>query len=112
MLQNRDALLDQKDNNLLAKQKGLQEKEAKIAEFYMLSDEDKEDVMKNIDTYSLDDIEAKLSVIYVRSKVNFDLDENNGPKDPATYNLEDNLEDDPNTPAWVKAALETAKNLN
>jgi hypothetical protein len=88
------------------------EKEAKIAEFYMLSDEDKEDVIKNIDTYSLDDIEAKLSVIYVRSKVNFDLDENNGPKDPATYNLEDNLEDDPNTPAWVKAALETAKNLN
>ena len=88
------------------------EKEAKIAEFYMLSDEDKEDVLKNIDTYSLDDIEAKLSVIYVRSKVNFDLDENNSPKDPTTYNLEDNLEDDPNTPAWVKAALETAKNLN
>ena len=88
------------------------EKEAKIAEFYMLSDEDKEDVRQNIDQYSLEDIEAKLSVIYVRSKVSFDLDENNSPKDSVTYNLEDNFEDDPDTPAWVKAALETAKRLN
>ena len=36
------------------------DKEAMIKSFYMLSDEDKADVIKNIDTYSLDDIEAKL----------------------------------------------------
>ena len=43
----------------------------------MLSDEDKKDVIENKSKYSLDDIEAKLSVICVRKKVNFDLDSNN-----------------------------------
>jgi hypothetical protein len=47
------------------------EKEAKIAEFFMLSDEDKADVIANIDKYSLDDIEAKLSVICFHNKVSF-----------------------------------------
>ena len=43
--------------------------------FYMLSDEEKKDCLDNIDTYSYDDIEAKLSVICVRNnKVNFGLD--------------------------------------
>ena len=46
-----------------------------IASFYMLSDEDKKDVVANIDTYSLDDIEAKLSIICVRNKVSFNLDD-------------------------------------
>ncbi len=50
------------------------EKDALINSFYMLSDEDKKDVIENKSNYSLDDIEAKLSVICVRKKVNFDLD--------------------------------------
>ena len=50
------------------------EKDALIDSFYMLSDEDKKDVIENKSNYSLDDIEAKLSVICVRKKVNFDLD--------------------------------------
>ena len=53
------------------------DKQAMIDQFYMLSDEDKADVIANIDTYSIDDIEAKLSIICVRNKVSFDLDENN-----------------------------------
>ena len=87
------------------------EKEAKIAEFYMLSDEDKKDVLDNIDKYSLDDIEAKLSVICFRNKVSFTTEEDkkNG---PTTYNLNGDEGDDSSTPAWVKAALDTAKTLN
>ena len=90
------------------------EKEEMINSFYMLSDEDKKDVIENIDTYSLNDIEAKLSIICVRNKVSFDLDENNkNHQDPTTYNLNGNgNDDDADTPAWIKAVLETAKNKN
>lgn len=90
------------------------EKEEMINSFYMLSDEDKKDVIENIDTYSLNDIEAKLSIICVRNKVSFDLDENNkNHQDPTTYNLNgNNNDDDADTPAWIKAVLETAKNKN
>ena len=89
------------------------EKEEMINSFYMLSDEDKKDVIENIDTYSLNDIEAKLSIICVRNKVSFDLDENKNHQDPTTYNLNGNdNDDDADIPAWVKAVLETAKNKN
>jgi hypothetical protein len=86
------------------------DKEDMIANFYMLSDEDKADVVANIDTYSLDDIEAKLSIICVRNKVNFNLDdENKDPAGPTVFNLDDG--DDGATPAWVKRALSVAKTL-
>ena len=85
-------------------------KEDMIAKFYMLSDDDKKDVIDNIDTYSVDDIESKLSVICVRNKVNFNLDEDNDtPKLPTTYTL-DAGEDD-SIPAWVKRAQSVAKTL-
>ena len=90
----------------------LAEKEAKIAEFYMLSDEDKKDVVDNIDKYSLDDIEAKLSIICVRNKVSFAENDHTEPKAPTTFNLDEDQDDDSATPAWVKAALDTAKTLN
>ena len=90
------------------------EKEAMIAQFYMLSDEDKADVIANIDTYSLDDIEAKLSIICVRNKVSFDLDENNDGNgtNPTVYNLNSNQIEDDAVPAWVKSLRETAKTMN
>ena len=84
-------------------------KEDMIARFYMLSDEDKKDVIENIDTYSLDDIEAKLSIICVRNKVNFSDDSTRTPG--TTFNL-DESDDDSSTPAWVKEVLETEKTLN
>ena len=81
-----------------------------IAKFYMLSDDDKKDVVDNIDTYSLDDIEAKLSIICVRNKVSFDLDEDNSaPSNPTTYSLESGEDD--SVPAWVKRAMSVAKTL-
>lgn len=88
------------------------DKENLIAQFYMLSDEDKKDVVDNIDTYSLDDIEAKLSVICVRNRVSFAQEEEPEQKDPTVYNLDHDINDDSATPAWVKAALNVAKSLN
>ena len=79
------------------------EKDALIAQFYMLSDEDKKEVIENKSKYSLDDIEAKLSVICVRKKVTF---ENHGAETeqaPATtFNL-NSLEMQDDLPAWLKA---------
>lgn len=82
-------------------------------EFYMLSDEDKQDVNAHIDEYSLDEIESKLSVICVRNKVSFAaLDDENQNNEFTTYNLGGNLFQDESTPAWVQAVLEKAKTLN
>ena len=84
------------------------DKEAMINSFYMLSDEEKQDVINNIDTYSLDDIEAKLSIICVRNKVSFNLDEENKEKEQITFSLDSEI-DDSVTPAWVKAVQTVAK---
>lgn len=90
----------------------LKEKQEMIASFYMLSDEDKKDVVDNISKYSLDDIEAKLSILCVRNKVSFDLDENSKKK-PLSYNLNGgDLGEDSSIPAWVRAAESVAKNMN
>lgn len=89
------------------------EKKAMIDSFYMLNDEDKKDVIENIENYSLDEIESKLSVICVRNKVSFSLEENKpAKKQPITYGLNNDVSDDEGTPAWVKAALRVAKTLN
>ena len=82
------------------------EKDELINKFYMLSDEDKKDVIENKEKYSLDDIEAKLSVICVRKKVNFDKEEDN------TSNLDEallytfNNPSEDFIPAWIKAVEE------
>ena len=116
-LQTKFAALETENNSLkeqiapLAEFKNAAEKKDKedmIAKFYMLSDEDKADVIQNIDKYSIDDIEAKLSVICVRNKVSFDLDENNKPNGATTFNLNNNSSEDDDMPAWVKAAFATA----
>ena len=90
------------------------EKEEMIKnQFYMLSDDLKADVVENIDTYSLDEIESKLSIICVRNKINFNLDDDKNPgTDPMTYNLNGGSMEDEATPAWIKAVMATAKTLN
>lgn len=114
---NFDALTADKDalnaqvNSLTEFKLGVEkkDKEALIASFYMLSDEDKSDVITNIDNYSLDDIEAKLSIICVRNKVSFNLDDDKTPSTAnTTFNL--NAEDDDSVPAWIKAVQTTAEN--
>lgn len=90
-----------------------EQKDALIQSFYMLSEEDKQEVIENKAKYSLEDIEAKLSVICVRKKVSFDLD-NSSENDS-------NIEETPVTtfsvnesagavPAWIKALRNTRDN--
>ena len=122
-LKNNFSELTEKYNNLLNEIESLREfkKTANRAEkqamidntFYMLSDNDKADVIANIDNYSLDDIEAKLSIICVRNKVNFSLDDDKKEeeKNPTVYAL-GGLDDSDNVPAWIKAVRNTAnKNM-
>lgn len=91
------------------------QKDELIGKFYMLADEDKADVIANKEKYTLDEIEAKLSVICFRKKVNFNLDtldesENITEEDNiglTTYNLSD---DECAMPAWIKEVLSREKN--
>lgn len=96
----------QEENASLVEYKNSVEKEKKqslIDSFYMLDEADKEDVKTNIDTYSLEDIESKLSVICVRKKVNFSLDEENSEETNQTLNVFALEQEDASIPAWVKA---------
>ena len=88
------------------------EKEKMIDSFYMLSDEDKKDVKENIDNYSLREIEAELSIICVRNKVSFNLDEDKDEKqDPTTYALDGGIPADETVPAWIKALRSVASEM-
>lgn len=87
-------------------------KEDMINSFYMLSEEDKAEVIANKANFSLEDIEAKLSVICVRKKVNFDLEESSKNEDNTetpitTFNVGDSHDA---TPAWLRAVDAVAKN--
>ena len=86
-----------------------QKKDALIAEFYMLSDEDKKDVISNKEKYTLDEIKAKLSVICFDKKINFTLDKEIDDKEEkiVTYTLNSNEND--SLPDWVKAVKEQEK---
>ena len=88
------------------------EKQKMIDSFYMLSDSEKADVVANIDTYSVDDIEAKLSIICVRNKVSFNLDEDkNKNQNPTTFSLNGGLDGDESVPAWIKAIRSVASEM-
>lgn len=119
-LQNKFSALEQDNSKLNAELETLRsfklaaerkEKQAMVDSFYMLSNEDKKNVIEHLDTYSLKDIEAELSIICVRNKVNFNLDQEEQEKNSFTnqysFNLNSN-NDDPNddVPAWVKAVRE------
>ena len=92
------------------------EKDDLIKDFYMLSDEDKKDVIEHKSEYSLEEIKSKLAVICFEKKVNFNLD-------TSSENEESTVEEDENpvttfdikatedstVPEWVKA-VESAMN--
>ena len=104
-LQKEYAELETKYQALVAFKNEVEEekKDALINSFYMLSDEDKKDVVENKAQYSLEDIEAKLSVICVRKKVNFELEDNT--TDVATtFSLSEQQD---SLPAWINAVKNT-----
>ena len=83
-----------------------------IAKFAFLSEDDKKDVIENKSKYSIDEIESKLSVICVRNRVNFNLDNNtkndiNTEEPIRTYSLGN---EGSSTPAWIKAVQNNRKN--
>lgn len=110
-LQEEYALLKEENNSLLAFKLEVEDKEkdSLIKSFYMLSEEDKAEVIENKSKYTLDEIEAKLSVICVRKKVNFDLEDKEevNKEDVLTYTV--NSLDGDSTPAWI-AAVRNTKN--
>lgn len=85
-----------------------EKKEELISKFYMLDDEDKKDVKDNIDKYSLDDIESKLSVICVRKRVSFTSEVEE--EQPATTFSLEGLDAEDDTPEWIKAVLDYKNN--
>lgn len=101
-LQNAFAIL-QEEAEMLREFKAVRDeadKDALIAKYFMLSDEDKADVIAHKSEYSLEDIESKLALIYVQKNVNFDIDSAEEEANPVTsFSLEstvnnDNAEDD------------------
>lgn len=113
-LQEKYSLLEEEYNKLVQFKSEIEnkQKDELIKSFYMLSDEDKADVIANKSKYSLDEIEAKLSVICVRKKVNFDLDDTDKNDDNVendkvtTYTLENT---ESSVPAWITALKNTQK---
>ena len=84
------------------------EKDELISQFFMLTDEDKKDVIENKSKYTIDEIKSKLAVICFDKKVNFNLEESSENEDKqkeiTTFNVVD-TED--STPDWVKAVEST-----
>ena len=111
-LQTKFAALQAENAELLAFKQKVEEKEKDelIASFYMLSDEDKKDVIENKAKYSLKEIKAELSIICVDKKVNFNLENASSVEEaPVTFNLNSHQAD--NLPAWLKA-VEDTRNRN
>lgn len=112
-LQDKYTALETEKNALEGEVTGLREfklagerkaKEDMIASFYMLDDEAKKDCVENIDKYSLDDIEAKLSVYCFRNGINFATEEKTTEEQgiqPTSFSLNEQIDAD-DAPEWVK----------
>ena len=113
-LQEKYSELEVKYNELVAFKAQVEdaEKDEMISKFCFLSDEDKKEVIENKSKYSVDEIEAKLSVICVRNKVNFNLDDSSkndiNTEEPVvtTFNL---VNEGPSIPAWIMAVKNNQK---
>lgn len=93
------------------------EKDELIERFYMLSDEDKKDVIEHKSEYSLEEIESKLALIGYRKGVNFNLDTSSENEESKEEEQEDTpvvtfdvkATEDSTVPEWVRA-VESAMN--
>lgn len=65
------------------------DKDAMIAKYHMLSDEDKAEIIANKDTFTLGEIESKLALLYVQKNVNFDEEEEIDSTPLTTFSLDD-----------------------
>lgn len=89
-----------------------QQKDALIASYHMLSDEDKAEVIAHKSEFSLDKIKAKLAVIYVEKNVNFDMidgqeEVEDDPTPAMTFSLDEEASE--GVPAFIEALRHTVK---
>lgn len=91
-------------------------KDELIDGFYMLDDSEKKEIKDNKAKFSLDDIEAKLSILYTRKSMKLDLERQQA--QDASEKIEENVttyslaESCNNLPDWAKAVLEVEKEMN
>ena len=99
-----------KELRTFKREKEDKEKDELIERFYMLSDEDKKDVIEHKSEYSLEEIESKLALIGYRKGVNFNLntsseiEESRGEQENTpvvTFDVK--ATEDSTKPEWVKA---------
>lgn len=89
----------------------MQEKQKLVDSYFMLSDEDKAEVVANLANYSLDEIKAKLAIIYVEQNVDFNRveEQSKDSSSPAlSFSLEEETSDEVLTELQI--ALRNAKN--
>lgn len=86
-----------------------EKKDELIKEFYMLSDKDKAEIIRDKQKYSLDEIKAKLAVICFDKKVSYTTEQETAKEAQIyTYNINEDATDS-NLPDWVKAVKEQEK---
>ena len=112
-LQEKYSLLETENAELKAFKKTVEDKQKDdlIASFYMLSDEDKEEVIKNKENYSLDEIKKELSVICVDKKVSFNLDDESKEDNTASVTFNLNEAECNTLPPWLQAVENVKKTL-
>lgn len=65
------------------------DKDAMIAKYHMLSDEDKAEIIADKDKFTIGEIENKLALLYVQKNVNFDEEEEVDSTPLTTFSLDD-----------------------
>ena len=84
------------------------DKDAMIAKYHMLSDEDKAEIIADKDKFTLSEIESKLALLYVQKNVNFDEDEEIDSTPLTTFSLDDETVAEDADP--ILSALREAQN--
>ena len=88
-------------------------KDEMIKSFYMLSDEDKKEVVDNKDKFTLEEIESKLSVIFTKkslAEMSIKTESDAEEKPTVTFGLDDASID--SVPAWISAVRNTKNSRN
>lgn len=84
------------------------DKDAMIAKYHMLSDEDKAEIIADKDKFTLSEIESKLALLYVQKNVNFDEEEEIDSTPLTTFSLDDDTIAEDADP--ILSALREAQN--
>lgn len=84
------------------------DKDAMIAKYHMLSDEDKAEIIADKDKFTLGEIESKLALLYVQKNVNFDEEEEVDSTPLTTFSLDDETVAEDADP--ILSALREAQN--